>query len=114
MVVGQFVPDDLINGDFSIVPEAIMVPAGTQAFKRGTVLDSDFAPVTDETADDADRIALEDCDASGSSPVRCVTALTGGFNTNQLHTGDNTDPSSLKKVLRGKCIFIRRGLADGN
>ena len=114
MVVGKFKPDNLINGDFDIVDRAVMIPAGTPAFKRGTVLTAALVPVVAATVANADRIALQDCDASGADPVRCVTALTGGFNTNSLYTGDSTDPATLENTLRGKSIFIRRGLPDGN
>jgi hypothetical protein len=114
-VTGTWTPDDLISGKFPIVDDVIMVPAGTPAFKRGAILDDTGVPVVGGvSATEPDSIALEDCDASGADPVRCVIALCGGFNANALSAGADTTVAAQKAALRAKSIYITAALRDGN
>jgi hypothetical protein len=113
-VIGTDTPEDLFSGKFLVVDDVRMIPNGTAAFKRGAILDTDNVPVVAGTVGDADCIALEDVDASAASePLRCVVALSGGFNSNGLSTGDDTDPETLKTTLRAKSIYLTKGLSVG-
>jgi uncharacterized repeat protein (TIGR02543 family) len=109
-VTGKWTPDDLISGKFPVVDAVRIIPSGTAAFKRGAILTDANIPVA--AAGTPDCIALEDVDASAAD-ARCVVALSGGFNINALSTGDGTDPASFETALRGKNIYLTRGLIDG-
>ncbi|MFP3041883.1 hypothetical protein LQZ19_08680 [Treponema primitia] len=111
-LIGTFTPVDLFNGLFPVVEDVRMIPNGTPAFSKGAILTAANIPVV--SAGTPDVIALEDIDASAaSSPVRCPVALSGGFNSNALSTGDATDPITFKDVLRTKSIYIRPAMQKG-
>jgi uncharacterized repeat protein (TIGR02543 family) len=109
-LTGIWTPEDLISGKFPVVDAVRIIPSGTPAFKRGAILTSGNVPVN--SGGTPDCIALADADAS-ASPVRCVVALSGGFNTNFLSTGDGSDPAAFGDALRVKGIYLTRGLIDG-
>jgi hypothetical protein len=116
-LIGNYTPDDLIAGDFPIVKEVIVVPSGTAAFARGTILDADGVPIRyAEDADgvpvkgaaDADCVALEAVDAS-QADAPCIVALTGQFNQNKI-AAPGVPVDALKTALRAKSIFLEKGL----
>jgi hypothetical protein len=110
-IIGTYTPEDLFSGKFLVVDDVRMIPTGTAAFKRGAVLTAANIPVLAGTVANADCIALEDIDASAAdAPIRCVVAIAGGFNSNALTTGDDTDPATLKDTLRAKSIYLTAAL----
>jgi hypothetical protein len=110
-IIGTFTTEDLFSGKFPVVDDVRLVPAGTAAFTRGAVLTDANIPVLAGTVANADCIALEDADASAATePVRCVVAIAGGFNSNALSAGDDTDPATLKAALRAKSIYLTAAL----
>jgi uncharacterized repeat protein (TIGR02543 family) len=109
-LIGRWTPDDLISGKFPIVDGVRIIPSGTHAFKRGAILTAANAPVA--SGGTPDCIALEDADASAAA-MRCVVALSGGFNVNALFTGDGSDPVAFEAALRAKNIYLTEGLIDG-
>jgi uncharacterized repeat protein (TIGR02543 family) len=109
-LTGIWTPEDLFSGKFPVLDAVRIVPAGTVPFKRGAILTAANIPVASGGAPDV--IALEDVDASVAA-VRCVVALSGGFNSRALSTGDGTDPASFAAALRAKSIYLTEGLLDG-
>jgi uncharacterized repeat protein (TIGR02543 family) len=109
-LIGNWTPDDLISGKFPVLDAVRIAPSGTPAFKRGAILTAACVPVA--SGGSPDCIALEDVDASAGN-VRCVVALSGGFNTNALSTADGSNPAAFEAALREKNIYLTEGLIDG-
>jgi uncharacterized repeat protein (TIGR02543 family) len=109
-LTGVFAPEDMFTNKFPVADGVRVIPAGTAPFKRGAILTAANAPVA--SGGTPDCIALEDVDASGGA-MRCVVALSGGFNSNFLSTADGSDPASFSTALRAKSIYLDKGLLDG-
>jgi hypothetical protein len=107
MLIGEITPVNLFYGEYPVEQDDRLIPSGTAAFNRGAILDIDGVPITAGNVADAESIALEDIDASGSA-VPCVVALTGGFNRDSLNAANSSEiVLAAKAPLRKLGIFIK-------
>lgn len=104
--VGEIGQDNLIAKLFPPAePFGVIIPAGSGALKRGTVLamtDGIYAVLGTGNTGKANCVLDDDVDATGSNPVAAVAYRTGHFNRKALivaegYTMTKADEEELRK-----------------
>lgn len=116
-LLGTFIPDNLIAGDFPIDTDTVIILSG-ENLARGAVLgivtaSSKYRECDTAAVDGSEvprKILAVAADATGGDVADVVIYNTGQFNEEKITLKGATVIADVKEDLRDRCIFLKAPL----